>query len=295
MRIGTHSGGFHCDDVFAVGALKLLYPDAEVVRSRDPDVWKTCDFLVDVGGLYSADSGRYDHHFRNGPAYSDGLLMSSFGLVWKHHGKDLCGGDEQAAERVCEQLVRPIDAHDNGISLSLPNPAAPSVRELNVSVLVAVMNPIDAAEADTVFLEQANWASGVIRRFSTSACRYVSDAWSTAEAVRQSSLLQRPWIEVPESVRWQESIHGCADSGRLLYVLFPKGGNWYVQAVTQTNGGFRSRKPLPSTWAGLEGAKLSEACGVPDAIFCHHSAFTCSAKSRDGALRLLDLALHHSN
>jgi hypothetical protein len=88
-RIGTHSGNFHCDEALACymltrylqitlshGAacqhslgLSGKYPDAEpallcsarhtarfrdaeVVRSRDPEVLKDLDAVVDVGGVY---------------------------------------------------------------------------------------------------------------------------------------------------------------------------------------------------------------------------------------------------
>lgn len=34
----------------------------EVIRSRDPELWKTCDALVDVGGVYDVDKLRFDHH-----------------------------------------------------------------------------------------------------------------------------------------------------------------------------------------------------------------------------------------
>lgn len=38
--IGTHSGVFHCDEVLACFMLKQLphYKDAEIIRTRDPNV-----------------------------------------------------------------------------------------------------------------------------------------------------------------------------------------------------------------------------------------------------------------
>ena len=70
---GTHSGAFHADDVFAIAALSMLHPDYEIRRSRDPEVWAQCDFLVDVGGHYTHAEKVYDHHFKDGPTYDDGL------------------------------------------------------------------------------------------------------------------------------------------------------------------------------------------------------------------------------
>lgn len=40
------------------------FRDAEIVRSRDPDVLAQCDIVIDVGGTYDASSLRFDHHQR---------------------------------------------------------------------------------------------------------------------------------------------------------------------------------------------------------------------------------------
>ena len=65
-KIGTHNGTFHCDEVFACYMLKTLpeYKEAEIVRSRDPQVLRECDIVVDVGGEYDPSTHRYDHHQR---------------------------------------------------------------------------------------------------------------------------------------------------------------------------------------------------------------------------------------
>lgn len=54
VQIGTHNGTFHCDE--ALGCFLLQKTDqfkhAEVVRSRDQDVLKDLDIVIDVGGAY---------------------------------------------------------------------------------------------------------------------------------------------------------------------------------------------------------------------------------------------------
>jgi uncharacterized UPF0160 family protein len=52
VRIGTHSGSFHADEALGCWMLKSLpqYADAEIVRSRDPEVLKDLDIVIDVGG-----------------------------------------------------------------------------------------------------------------------------------------------------------------------------------------------------------------------------------------------------
>ena len=115
-KVVTHSGNFHTDEVFACAVLSILHDGAiEVVRSRDPEVWATGDYVVDVGGVYDAETGRFDHHQEGGAGVRDnGVPYSSLGLVWKHYGEQVCGSKE-AARLIDEKLVQPVDAADNGI------------------------------------------------------------------------------------------------------------------------------------------------------------------------------------
>ena len=69
--IVTHGGKFHADDVFSVAALTHLFPDAQVVRTRDAKLIAAADIVVDVGQEYDAASGRFDHHQRGGAGARD--------------------------------------------------------------------------------------------------------------------------------------------------------------------------------------------------------------------------------
>ena len=64
MKIATHNGKFHADEVFAVSLLRRLdrFKDAEIIRTRDAEILKTADVVVDVGGQYDPLTHRYDHH-----------------------------------------------------------------------------------------------------------------------------------------------------------------------------------------------------------------------------------------
>ena len=63
-RIITHNGGFHTDDVFAVATLLIFLgeEETEVIRSRDPEIIKTGDFVVDTGFIYDPEKNLFDHH-----------------------------------------------------------------------------------------------------------------------------------------------------------------------------------------------------------------------------------------
>ncbi|RZA12254.1 MAG: MYG1 family protein, partial [Proteobacteria bacterium] len=86
----THSGGFHADEVLSSVVLTRLFPQAQLVRSRARD-WLTPApnrIIYDVGGAYDAAANIFDHHQRGAPSREDGQPYSSFGLVWRHYGRD---------------------------------------------------------------------------------------------------------------------------------------------------------------------------------------------------------------
>ncbi len=54
VQIGTHNGSFHCDEALGCYLLQKSdrFKDSEVVRSRDQEVLKDLDIVIDVGGVY---------------------------------------------------------------------------------------------------------------------------------------------------------------------------------------------------------------------------------------------------
>ena len=68
IRIATHDGPSHSDDVLSTAILTTLFKDHQIIRSRDPDILDLCDYLIDVGGIYNHPSRKYDHHMQNPPS-----------------------------------------------------------------------------------------------------------------------------------------------------------------------------------------------------------------------------------
>ncbi|KAK2513274.1 hypothetical protein Q9966_016181 [Columba livia] len=158
-RIGTHDGTFHCDEVLACYLLRLLpqYRDAEVLRTRDPQLLARCDVVVDVGGEYDPKRHRYDHHQRS---FSESMRslrpdkpwttkLSSAGLVYCHFGSQILAGLLGQPEdgpvvtalydKLYENFVEEIDAMDNGIAQAEGEPRYAVTTTL--SARVAHLNP----------------------------------------------------------------------------------------------------------------------------------------------------------
>ena len=152
IKIGTHNGAFHCDEVLACSMLKLLpeYKDANIIRTRDPEVLKTCDIVVDVGGIFDPATHRYDHHQKT---FADSMTslqkgkwvtkLSSAGLVYAHFGKRIISHvvstkDEALVQRifdkVYEKFIEEIDAVDNGIATHDGTPRYHGTVKINAMV-----------------------------------------------------------------------------------------------------------------------------------------------------------------
>lgn len=67
---------------------------------------------------------------------------------------------------------------------------------------------------------------------------------------------------------------------------FSLAGSWRVQAVPKDPDSFATRKPLPTAWAGLRDAELSERSGIPGCIFVHAGRFIGGNATYEGALRM---------
>src|ERR1035437_6788637 len=96
IKLVTHNGAFHADDLFACATLSLLLKKKnlkyKIIRTRDENIIKHGDYVFDVGGIYNPAKNRFDHHqagFKE--KRKNGIVYSSFGLVWKKYGKELCG------------------------------------------------------------------------------------------------------------------------------------------------------------------------------------------------------------
>lgn len=144
----THSGGFHADELLSSVILTRLFPQARIVRSRAPE-WITPAedrIIYDVGGAYDADARIFDHHQRGAPLREDGQPYSSFGLIWKHFGRDYLaafGVPKAHIETVHASFdvsfVLPIDLVDNG---ALSPSVAGLLGGLTLPVLLETLKPV---------------------------------------------------------------------------------------------------------------------------------------------------------
>jgi uncharacterized UPF0160 family protein len=290
MKVATHPGNFHADEVFAVAAIGLAAGPLEVVRTRDGRELDAADARVDVGGRSDPASGDYDHHQKGGAGErANGIRYASFGLVWREHGVALAGGEE-AARAIDERLVQGVDATDVGQTIT--EPLVGDIRPMTVSGVIAAMNPawdeeLTPEEEDARFAEAVALAARILEGEIAGAAAFARARRLVGDAIGRAC--DPRVIELDRNMPWREAVVTSAPEA--LFVMYPKSDGWGAQAVPRELGAFGNRLNFPEAWAGRSGAELAEASGVADAIFCHSAGFYCSARSREGISALIERTL----
>ncbi|MFS8148696.1 MYG1 family protein [Rhizobium sp. BR 249] len=292
----THSGGFHADELLSSVILTRLFPQARIVRSRAPEwIGPGKDRIIyDVGGAYDAEAGIFDHHQRGAPLREDGQPYSSFGLIWKHYGRDYlaaAGLPEEHIEAVHASFdasfVLPVDLTDNG-ALSPSGPLA----GLTLPALLETLKPVfddRHPEAD----DRAFHAALAVARSFVEAKIAQSAAKLRAEAIVHQAILntgEGRVLELPMGMPFRPAIVK-AGADHLLFVVHPRDRDWCVTGIRRADEGFELRADLPAAWAGLTNGELEAACGVDGASFCHNGRFIAAARTREAALAMAELAV----
>ncbi|TBN10507.1 MYG1 family protein [Agrobacterium cavarae] len=293
----THSGGFHADELLSSVILTRLYPTAKIVRSRAPE-WITPAqdrVIYDVGGAYDAEAQIFDHHQRGAPLRDDGQPYSSFGLVWKHYGRDyltalgVAGADiENVHASFDKSFVLPIDLTDNG---ALSPAIAGELAGLTLPSLLETLKPSfdnrepgadDAAFHSALAIARSFVEAGIEKK--AAKLRAETLVLKAIERTGESRIL-----ELPIGMPFRPAIVK-AGADHLLFVVHPRDKDWCVTGIRRAEEGFELRADLPVSWAGLTNGDLEQASGVEGATFCHNGRFIAAAKTREAAMTMAEIA-----
>jgi len=297
-KIVTHNGKFHSDDVFAVATLGLVLGEEpfEVLRTRDPEVIKNGDYVVDIGGEYKEEENKFDYHQIGGAGErGNGIPYASFGLVWKKFGAGLCGSPEVAL-RIDEKLAQVVDAGDNGVDI-VKEYVFPEVYNYTITGVVNMFRPT-WKEKDVSFDEKFLEAVSLVRQILEREIKVTKDQVEVEDKIRENynkaedkKLIIFKGEE--EDYGRENVVRVLLDYPEPLYAVSYRSdvGNWQIVAINKDKKTFETRKPFPEEWRGLRDEELVKATGVPDAIFCHRGGFMCVAGRREGALLWLNWPL----
>lgn len=297
----THSGGFHADELLSSVVLTRLFPQAELLRSRDKQWITPSDekIIFDVGGSYDSEAQVFDHHQRPGPMREDGQPFSSFGLIWAHYGRDYLAAldvpvdDIEAIHTKFDtKFVLPIDLLDNGaIEPSVAGPLSIMTLPALLGSLKPVFDDMSPTADDDAFFA----ALSIARSFVESQIRNLA-----AKARSKSIVLEAiakagtsPILELPMGMPYRSALEQTG-ADHILFVINPRGVDWTLNGIKLSNDTFDQRADLPAAWAGLTDVALEDASGVKGAKFCHNARFITVASSREAILKMAEIAVQEA-
>lgn len=294
-KYGTHGVRFHGDDVNTWAAVLLRGESCSLIRTTNPGKLAGCDIRFDVGRRYNPTRGDFDHHQEGGAGVrSNGIPFAAFGLMWREFGAELCGSEDTASV-MDFRYVQVIDAVDVGFDL-FSKLNVPNVCPYTVSDIIANFNPPwnqkpkpRSEDFDRQFFVAAEVVKAIIQNEITLA-KAVPEAREIIARATATDLSGRILI-LDENLPRREIM--LEDHPNALFVVMPpeNGGSWAVRCVEKSRGMSAVRRKLPASWAGKKGSELVRATGVPDAFFCHNTRFIATASTREGAIRLAELAI----
>ncbi|KAI9179425.1 hypothetical protein H9P43_004745 [Blastocladiella emersonii ATCC 22665] len=228
--------------------------------------------------------------------------------------------------KLYEELIEAFDGIDNGVS-RFPRGTPEAYKDATtLSSIVAKLNPF-WNETDLEVDAQFKVAMATVGSHFERTALYLGKAWLPARETVRAVLVGRfaanggawpaghaahghvvvfetyvPWKDHLESLEAEEKVDTACVSAPLaegaaipaglpLYTVFPDASaGWRIQAVPLAPGSFENRKPLPAAWRGLRDAALDAVTGVPGGVFIHASGFIGGHKTREGALKLAEMA-----
>jgi uncharacterized UPF0160 family protein len=291
MLIVTHGGKFHADDAWAVAVIKVLHPEAELVRTRDQAIIDRGDIVIDVGGIWDPATGRFDHHQKGfSGARTSGVPYASAGLVWREYGGRCVAAlaakhtGHQLSDDTAQQMAYAIDA-DIVQYLDLSDVGAAKNAPGGYNLNWMDEERLGYGEAADVYrLSQFHRAMDFLTDVMANAVKYRVGAMLALEQVRGAEVLEdgRLLYLKNGALPWSSVVR--KEMPKVLFVISHNIGEqrYMLHTVPATVDTFEARADLPASWAGLRDADLAAVTGVADAGFCHNGRFIAAAKSYEG-------------
>lgn len=294
VTLVTHNSKFHVDDIFACATLQLVLDKKNIpytiIRTRDKAIIERGDYVFDVGGIYDPATNRFDHHQKEGAGIrTNNIPYASFGLVWKHFGFELC--TPEIAEEVDSKIASGIDAIDNGISIT--KLIYPDVSSLDFGDLASSFKPSWKDESETGFDDGFKKIVAIAKGYLAREIVYLTE-FKEAEQLVEIGYNNAQDKRIITLDQYSPGKGKLALHPEPLYVIYPNHLNksWMVSTVRNDETEFTNRKDFPASWAGLRDEEFIQISGVSDATFCHKGLFLAAAKSKEGALKLAEIAVN---
>ena len=294
MKICTHDGVFHADEVLAIALLRSVSMNTQIWRSRNKAVWEECDILVDVGGEYlpSQESGvgqiKFDHHQdeTNLPTHSDGTPMSSLGMVFNEFKENIiiywdnsnmvCDTNDEfdkfslfCQQKFIEYLIKPVDAWDNGV----PGQSCPAISSI-ISSYNTSWYETELGLQDKRFLQALEFATDYINN----VVRKIVGEYLALSLASQIERPRKGLMVLPRFFPWQK----YTKEEDLFCAFQNLADGWNIQTIPTKSGGRIAKQDLPSGWLD----EKPKGCS-----FIHKGLYIAVFDSKEHALNAIESIL----
>ncbi|WP_372881933.1 MYG1 family protein [Psychromonas sp.] len=263
IKVVTHNGSFHADEVTAVALLQLYgiikKGQFEIIRTREMEQINQGDIVVDVGAIHNIETCRFDHH-----QIKDGKI-SSAGLVWLWI-KDKTG-------KACPEIdcfVEAIDKHDCGIE---------KMADFSFAQIVSAYNHTDVFD-DKKQQKAFNHAVNIALKFTGHLKQKQDKLKRAAEIIKKSQVKQigkhKVLILAEYAPNWTALVHGESNYSEITHVI------WYVEAKNQWNIQIPSDKENSFVMAH---PRLNDD---ENALFIHQNGFFGVYQSKEAIFTMLE-------
>jgi len=323
--IGTHSGKFHSDEVLSTFMLKY-YPDtiqSAVVRTRNDEILKLCDVVVDVGSIIDPKKFRFDHHMKEYNEVFDEkdedlnkIKLSSAGLVWKYLGKEILISVlksltlyEQNKTHIDEMFkyiyidfIMGVDGLDNGVTQYDKDIKPKYKLSGHFTDRISRLNPewnVENVDVNERFKKAWDVAEEEFLHYINKYANSYFIAYDIVyNAIKEAVKENRVYIILEKYCPWHKPLYEIEKKmkieDRFLYCVHP-GNNkrWCSTAVNLNDHCMELRKPFPVEWRGKRSDELKKITGINDAEFVHASGFVSFWLLKESAIKATEFSINN--
>lgn len=273
----THNGTMHADEIFATAFLELYRGNIKVFRTNKVDLNNISMDTV----VYDIGRGVFDHHQIDCRKRDNGIVYSSFGLLWNEFGRDFLERRgildiEEVFLGIDKDLVEAIDAEDNG---TFPKIEA-NFKVKTLSSLFKVFNPSYGASQseDDQFLKAVSVAKIILEE----EIMYIQGKAMATKKINNilDNIGEEKYLVLEEYLPYEEALLKNEKANNILFVAFPSNrGGYTIKTVPKSIEDKTARLLFPEEWAGCENNKLEEVSGIMGLRFCHNGRFIVNCSS----------------
>ena len=305
----THDSSFNCGVIAGCTLLKILYPDARILRTNDHTLITNnnrSNIILDVGNIYNPSKRLFDHHqesFDN--KFNDNFIspMGSCGLIWFHYGKDIIDAmarnvihgslDSRESREYCVEyifdkyysdFIYAIDCNDKGICNKYD---MENYKPYELSKIVLDFNSHDDDECNGNFNKCIDFMNTVIKqtlsKLILESNSFMKNYYYIKDLCMNNNGSEFLIIDKELNITDHLSIFDVKNTIKFVICVIAK-NIFTIKALGK-------RYPLI-----ISEDKAKRIIGN-DLIFIHKERFTGATKSLNGAIYIVDasLKLYHNS